>query len=189
MSSLMVNLLALVCAAAQWLFPSQAARPDQSSTVSKSESSVDMPICELFRKLDAFDNKQVAVRGVYRFSSELSGLYSEGCPEPLILDGVERPQALDADFVGKGAEQRAEFEEFGRIVDRIAKGGGRQAIHVTLIGTLIARNPKLHRLGNRTGERMFGHLGVYPARLDYTAIRSITIEDEAIRPSNMDLRR
>jgi hypothetical protein len=140
----------------------------------------------LFRRLDAFAGKRIAARGVYRFSRELAGLYSEGCQRPLILDGAERAQALETELVGSSPERRAEFAHFMEIVNGVATGGGGQAIHVTFVGILVTRNPDLHRFGQRKGERMFGHLGVYPAMLKVEEIRDITIEDDAHEPSNME---
>lgn len=148
-----------------------------------------VPICDLLRRLDAFDGKIVAVRGAYRFSPELAGLYSEGCQNALVLDGFERTQALETEFTGASAEQRAAFAHFTEAVDRIAKAGGRQAIHVTFVGKVVTRNPGLHRVGQRKGERMFGHLGIYPARLEVREVENITIEEAARQPSNMELPR
>jgi hypothetical protein len=161
----------------------------QAVAPAKAESTKTIQICALFRRLDAFDGKRVAVRGFYRFSMELAGLYSEGCPEPLILDGVERAQALHTEFVANSPEQRAALAHFSEVVDRIAKGGGRQAVHVTFLGTLVTRNPNLQRLGQRKGERMFGHSGVYPAQLEVDGIEDISIEDRAPRASNMELQK
>jgi hypothetical protein len=161
----------------------------QETAATKVESMKEIQICDLFRRLDVFDGKHVAVRGVYRFSMELAGLYSEGCPEPLILDRAERAQALSTEFLAKSPEQRAEYANFTEVVDRIAKAGGRQAVHVTFVGTVVARNPNLHRLGQSKGARRFGHLGLYPARLEVEGIQNITIEDESRQPSNMGLKR
>ena len=162
----------------------------QVSTTAKPETMKEIQICDLFRRLDAFNGKRIAVRGVYRFSFELAGLYSEGCAKPLILDGVERAQALNTEFkrVARGSNS-SEFAHFTDLVDDVAKSGGGQAIHVTFVGTLVTRNPQLHRLGQRKGERMFGHLGVYPARLEVDGIRNITIEDGGRKASNMELRK
>jgi len=159
----------------------------QTSAAGNAEVTPVIQICDLFRQLDAFDGKRVAVRGVLRFSIELGGLYSGGCEKPLILDGVERAQALETEFVGRSTEQRAASAHLNDIVNQIKKGGGRQANHVTLVGTLITRNPKLHQLGKRKGERMFGHFGVYPAHLEVSDIQNITIEQDAREPSNMEL--
>lgn len=146
------------------------------------------PICDLLRYLDRFNGRRIAVRGVYRFSMELGGLYSEGCQTPLILDGRERAQALSTEFVGRSPEEQMEHEHFTKEVNEIAKTCGRQAIHVTFVGVLVTRNPKLHRLGSRKGERMFGHLGTYPAELRVEEIKDIAIEDDARNPSNMKCR-
>jgi len=147
------------------------------------------PICDLLRHLDTFNGKRIVVRGVYRFSMELGGLYSEGCQKPLMLDGRERAQALSTEFVGRSPEEHMEHEDFAKVVNEIAKSCRREAIHVTFVGVLVTRNPELHRLGSRKGERMFGHLGTYPAELKVEEIRDITIEDGARNPSNMECRR
>lgn len=159
----------------------------QATATARAKSMEEIEICDLFRRLDAFDGKRVAVRGIYRFSFELAGLYSEGCEKPLILDGAERAQALTTDFVGKSPEQQAQFAHFTEVVSDIAKGGGRQVIHVTFVGTLVTRNPRLHRFGQRKGERMFGHLGVFPAQLEVDGVKNIMIEDDGRKPSNMEL--
>ena len=78
---------------------------------------------------------------------------------------------------------------YARLYNRIKKGGGRQAIHVTFVGTVVTRNPKLHRRGQSKGERMFGPAGVFPAHLVVDSIGNITVEDEARGPSNMELRK
>jgi len=158
----------------------------QTAAPAKAESLKVVPICDLLRRLDKFAGKRVAVRGVYRFSMEVEGLYSEGCPKPLILDGAARAQALWTVFAVTSSEQTAHFME---ATNGVKKGGERQAIHVTFIGALITRNPNLHRLGQRKGERMFGHLGVFPAQLNVDSIEDITIEDGAHRPSNMELQK
>ena len=81
-----LQLLMLTCCAA---IPvdvlGQKALPRAEATAAdKAESIGEIEICDLFRRLDAFDGKHVAVRGVYRFSTELAGLYSEGCQKPLL---------------------------------------------------------------------------------------------------------
>jgi len=79
----------------------------------KGKSDHEIAICDLFDRLDAPDGKQVVVRGIYRFSHELAGLYSSnGCHKPLILDGVKRAEALDIEFVGTSLEQRSALEDF-----------------------------------------------------------------------------
>jgi len=148
----------------------------------------EIPICNLLERLDKFAGKRVAVRGIYRFSTELNGLYSEGCPKPLILDGVQRAQALSTEFATEALRQRPEWVHLGEAIGAVMKSGRRQVICVTFTGTLITRNPNLHRLGRGKGERMFGHLGVYPAQLDVDGIQNITVDKNAREPSNMDLR-
>ena len=150
----------------------------QSRSKTKERPATKFQICDLLRRIDAFDGKLFAVRGMYCFSKELAGLYSEGCQKQLILDGVERAQALD---VGKSPEERAELEHFTNVVSYVAKSGK--------LGTLINRNPQLHRLGNGKGDRLFGHLGVYPARLEVSSIRNVRVVENAPSPSNMELRK
>ncbi|MGA2113451.1 MAG: hypothetical protein ABSH56_01725 [Bryobacteraceae bacterium] len=149
----------------------------------------ELQICDLLHRLDSFDGKRVAVRGIYRFSMEVAGLYSDGCKEPLILDGAKRAQALYLEPAGKSPELQAQLAHFNEVVDRVKKGGGRQAINVTFVGTVVTRNPKLHLLGQSEGARMFGPVGGFPAQLEVDSIGDITIEDEPREPSNMELRK
>ena len=97
----------------------------QVPPTAKPEPMTEIQICDLFRRLDTFDGKRVAVRGVYRFSFELAGLYSEGCAKPLVLDGAERAQALSTEFVGKAPEERTGFAHFTEVVDGVAKKRGK----------------------------------------------------------------
>jgi len=182
------GVLQLFVLASDAVISAASASRTAQATGGEVQFTKEIQICDLFRRLDAYAGKYIAVRGIYRFSTELGGLYSEGCEKPLILDGAPRAQALNTEFVAKTPEQQSELAHFNSVVKDIAKGGGRQAIHVTLVGTLVTRNPELHRLGQHKGARMFGHLGIYPAQLRVDGVKNITIEDNSRTPSNMELK-
>lgn len=153
----------------------------------KLESSV-IDLCEVLPQLDHFDGKTIAVRGYYRFSRELGGLYVANCANPIMIDGVQRAAAVYVLPRAKSQEGIAEEEEFAKAVKSLIKSGRPDAISVVFLGRLRASaGPSIvDSIGNkRKPARMFGHLGVYPAEMEVERTLDIKILNDPNHAANM----
>jgi hypothetical protein len=139
-----------------------------------------LDICAALQKIDSLDGSVVAVRGYYRFATELGGLYGRNCPKKLVLNGVQRAQAFHLEY-GPVVNDK----ELETIANRlIQEKNNHEAIQMTVVGKIRARRADLiDSQGTRV--RMFGHLGVYPAEITVQVIRDISVVEAPDFPSNM----
>jgi len=139
-----------------------------------------LDICDALQKIDRLSGSVIAVRGYYRFGTELGGLYGRNCPKKLVLDGAERAQAFSLSF-----GPMADDKELDAVANRmIVQKNSREAIQVTVVGVIRARRADLTDIHGRKA-RMFGHLGIYPAQIIVQAIRDVSVIDAPEFPSNM----
>ncbi len=128
------------------------------------------------------------MRGYYRFSRELGGLYVANCANPIMIDGVQRAAAVYVLPRAKSQEGIAEEEEFAKAVKSLIKSGRPDAISVVFLGRLRASaGPSIvDSIGNkRKPARMFGHLGVYPAEMEVERTLDIKILNDPNHAANM----
>lgn len=158
---------------------SHSRTPGNKADATPAANVAVIDVCKALQRIDALSGSVVAVRGFYRFAMELGGLYGRNCPKKLVLDGAERAQALDVGFA-PGTDK-----DLAVVVNRlIGEKNSREAIQVTVVGTIYARRADLTDINGR-GMRMFGHLGVYPAQITVQSIRDISVLYLPEFPSNM----
>jgi hypothetical protein len=139
-----------------------------------------LDICDALQKIDKVSGSVIAVRGYYRFGTELGGLYGRNCPKKLVLDCAERAQAFDLSY-----GPMVDDKELALVANRmIVEKNSREAIQVTVVGVIRARRADLADIHGRKA-RLFGHLGVYPAQIIVHAIRDVSVIDAPEVPSNM----
>jgi hypothetical protein len=71
--------------------PSQAQAQGGEASIGRTPSKT-VDLCEALQSAMTLNRSEVAIRGYYRFGTELAGLYGRSCPKKLIVDGKERLQ-------------------------------------------------------------------------------------------------
>lgn len=118
-------------------------------------------ICTVFHNLPHWHGRTVAIRGRYRYSRELAGLYGTDCPE--LRAAIDIEPALPP----------AELAKINAIVEKTKQDGS--AIDAIFLGHFT----------RQTGPVGFGHLGVYPAKLRVTQVLRFQSIADIFHPANM----
>lgn len=114
----------------------------------RSEQPV-LDFCDVVRDPAKYDGKVVRVRGIYRYSFEVSELAGAGC-----LGKARRAWVSQGDASCPNSKSIGGEEFYGRLVDIVAVG-------------------KFSSTGGH-----FGHLGEYPFQLQITCVESATVMPE-----------
>ena len=118
-------------------------------------------ICTVFHNLPHWHGKTIAIRGRYRYSRELAGLYGTDCPE--------LRAAIDAQF----SLPQSELAKINAVVEKTKQDGS--AIDAIFLGHFT----------RQTGPVGFGHLGVYPAKLRVTQVLRFDSIADILHPAAM----
>lgn len=118
-------------------------------------------ICTVFHNLPYWHGKTVAIRGRYRYSRELAGLYGTDCPE--LRAAIDIEPALPP----------AELAKINAVVEKTKQDGS--AIDAIFLGHFT----------RQTGPVGFGHLGVYPAKLRVTQVLRFQSIADIFHPADM----
>lgn len=155
-----------------------ACAPEQGGKAPEGRPTLKvLSVCELFARLESYQDKIVSVRGIYDGS-----LREYNCPQPFVADGRTWPTVLylrDAHEV-LGDEQRVPFNtdrfNWDRLDETAIEVGlerRKAEIWVTFEGLL--RGPRRFP-GGRAGKMGgYGHLGAFPASLVVDKIHDITV--------------
>jgi hypothetical protein len=112
--------------------------------------------------LPHWHGKTIAIRGRYRYSRQLAGLYGTDCPE--LRAAIDIEPALPP----------AELAKIQAIVEKTKQDGS--AIDAIFLGHFT----------RQTGPAGFGHLGVYPAKLRVTQVLRFDSIADILHPAAMD---
>ena len=118
-------------------------------------------ICTVFHNLPYWHGKTVAIRGRYRYSRELAGLYGTDCPE--LRAAIDIEPALPP----------AELAKINAVVEKTKQDGS--AIDAIFLGHFT----------RQTSPVGFGHLGVYPAKLRVTQVLRFQSIADIFHPADM----
>jgi hypothetical protein len=143
-------------------------------------SAVVLSVCDLSRDFAAYDNKLVAVRGVFYYG--LRQKCPETCangPWPSFLDlaGADDVRAgkPPAGFVSDQQSWVA-LDNVLRTVERDSKQGKRSEIWVTVVGRVRARgHPSPVGPCDIMARGNYGHLGAFPAQLVVKSFTDIEV--------------
>ena len=151
-----------------------------------------LTLCQLFQDLDSHAGRRVTLRATYHYGFEVSGLYSEPCKPPAILDGKEIVPHVYLVFpVGDGSAEpsKSNMEKFRQVGEESRSQPLSIVLTVTgVIKTVSQAEPLVGKDGRQFKVRMFGHLGAFPAQLRIDSIDAVEVSINADAPANVNLK-
>jgi hypothetical protein len=161
------------------------------SAIAQGESKP-LTLCNFFQRLDSHNGQRVTISGAYRYGFEVSGLYSDACIPPAILDGREIVPHVYLVFLpiaSLSEVSAANMAKFEQAVDESRTKPVSIYITVTGVLTTVSQSePLITSDGRRMKVRMFGHLGAFPAQLNISSVDAIAVSINEAAPAYFDLK-
>jgi hypothetical protein len=161
--------------------------------ITQAQETPTVSVCDVMQNLEKLSGNLINVRGEVYFSREILALGQRTCTSVYETDGRKWGNALSLVFSSRAATNplsktvdRRPLEFLDTVIRTLTNLYWRTdplveppyQIFATFEGVLQTRSPEYRALHGPLG---FGHLGMYPAQLEVTNVKDVTINP---RPAN-----
>ena len=166
--------------------------------VAKAQEPPTLSVCDVFKDLQSWSGKQIAVRGELDFSIEIYAVSQRNCPVAFETEGIKWATAITLGIRTPESDiPEADLRSLrflrnltGLLMKTYLEGRPSMVppfqISGTFIGTLRTRDSYAGAMQGSDGLAMitgFGHMGRFPARLEIIAVRDVMITGLQTKPS------